>query len=36
MPRGNLEAIHPRIILCKELVQMIRDKQYGKSFRLIR
>lgn len=36
MPRGNLEGIQPRIILCKHLVQMIRDKQYGKAFRLIR
>jgi elongator complex protein 1 len=36
MPRGNLEGIHPRIILCKELVQMIKDKLYGKAFRLIR
>ena len=36
MPRGNLEGIHPRIILCKELVSLIQQKQYGKAFRLIR
>lgn len=36
MPRGNLEGINPRIILCKQLVHLIKDKQYGKSFRLLR
>lgn len=36
MPRGNLEGIQPRIILCKHLVELIKDKQYGKAFRLLR
>jgi len=36
MPRGNLEGIQPRIILLKEVVQMIKDAEYGKAFRLLR
>jgi elongator complex protein 1 len=36
MPRGNLEGVYPRIILCKQIVQMIKDKAYGKAFRLLR
>ena len=36
MPRGNLESIQPRIILLKEIIQLINDKEYGKSFRILR
>ena len=36
MSRGNLEGIQPRIILLKEVVQLIKDAEYGKSFRLLR
>lgn len=36
MPRGNLEGIQPRIILCKHLILMIQRKQYRKAFLLIR
>lgn len=36
MPRGNLEGINPRIMLLKEVFQLIKDAEYGKSFRLLR
>ena len=36
MPRGNLEGIQPRIILCKHLILMIQRKEYRKAFLLIR
>ena len=36
MPRGNLEGIQPRIILCKQIVQQIKNCEYGKAFRLLR
>jgi len=36
MPRGNLEGITPRIMLLKEVIQLIKDSEYGRSFRLLR
>ena len=36
MPRGNLEGIQPRILLLKEVIQLIQDTHYGKAFRLLR
>ena len=36
MPRGNLEGIQPRNILLKEVVQLIKDSEYGRAFRLLR
>jgi len=36
MPRGNLEGIQPRIMLLKEVVQLIKDSEYGRAFRLLR
>jgi len=36
MPRGNLEGIQPRIILLKQVISLIKDKSYGKAFRLLR
>lgn len=36
MPRGNLEGITPRIMLLKEVIQLIKDAEYGRAFRLLR
>ena len=36
MPRGNLEGIQPRIILLKEVIELVSSKSFGKAFRLCR
>ena len=36
MPRGNLEGIHPRIILLKKLIDDIENLNYGKAFKALR
>lgn len=36
MPRGNLEGVTPRIMLLKEVVQLIKNTEYGRAFRLLR
>lgn len=36
MPRGNLEGVTPRIMLLKEVIQLIKDSEYGRAFRLLR
>jgi elongator complex protein 1 len=36
MPRGNLEGIYPRIMMLKEIIQLIEDVKYGTAFKLLR
>ena len=36
MPRGNLEGIHPRIIMLNHIIEDIENLEYGKAFKLLR
>lgn len=36
MPRGNLEGIHPRIIMLNHVIEDIENLEYGKAFKLLR
>jgi elongator complex protein 1 len=35
-PRGNLEAFHPRALVLVAIGELIRNKEFGKAFRLAR
>ena len=36
VPRGNLEAIYPKIIIINEVESNMKSKEYSKAFSLIR
>lgn len=36
MPRGNLEAVHPRFLLLQQVLMLIDGLEYGRAFRLLR
>ncbi|XP_053206428.1 putative elongator complex protein 1 [Panonychus citri] len=36
MPRGNLESIHPRVILLDLLKQLLSNKQFGIAFNMMK
>ena len=36
MPRGNLEGIHPRIMLLQQVIGQIEKLEFGRAFRLLR
>ena len=36
MPRGNLEAVYPRITMLKQAIEDIEAREYGKAFRALR
>ena len=36
LPRGNLEGIYPKVIMLGKVEHLVREKQYGKAFELVR
>ncbi len=36
LPRGNLEAIYPKLIMINEVKNKMEEKEYGQAFEIVR